>query len=437
MNNRIVNLKSKLLADHLTATELLDIMFSCQKFSDERNGFNSAELDRAIKVVIDAKAILPRNTDGKRIVTDEIRDAVSKLLFKVPVENLRRREERAAESGKAKVADCKPVDCGVSDRSIWNSAANSVRSPSSSVPVYIQYSNGEDKNAFKGFVGNKSAIETLLLQINGTRVRGDSFRPILLVGQSGCGKTELATRIAKLIGRTVYSLVGSALKTAEDVDALIDKVDKCSVIFVDETHSVGDAAVARMLTLLNNSTDKDLCFIFATNLSSHLPDAFSNRCLQIRLKQYNLDELAQICIQTARERDVRLADDVAKYIASRCHGIARYAVNYTRDIIVEEAATVNRSITVDNARSLFQRRGIDEFGLSKEHRNYLRALAERRVASSASMTFALAENSVAEIEQVIEPILIKQGLINITGKGRMLTEKGYAFVSRMDVIEEE
>ena len=113
---------------------------------------------------------------------------------------------------------------------------------------------------------------------------------------------------------------------------------------------------------------------------------------------------------------------VARYVAERCHGIARYAKNYMAQIITSNASS--DKITLSQVNNFFDLRGIDDFGLRAEHRQYILQLYKLEHASVTALAAALGENDTSEIANATEPLLLKHGLINITSKGRMLTETG-------------
>ena len=160
------------------------------------------------------------------------------------------------------------------------------------------------------------------------------------------------------------------------------------------------------------------------------PAALPSRCLTIRLNDYDKRELSEIARLTARSMNVDADDAACGAIADRCHGIARYAVAYTRDIVIETTANKDlceRSAAAD-VEAFFAGRGIDALGLGEEHRNYLKQLRALGFASASSLAGALGENDASELLGTVEPLLLRHGLISISSRGRSLTDKGRRYI---------
>ena len=431
-NGKLLCLKEALIKPEVGAKFLLEAIYACSVHA-EQVGLSKDNLDKAYNMIISLKQSLTKNAEGKRcfLGDDEVRESISRLLFGIPLKNLRRKEER--------ILPINPVESAAFDTPVQETKRSMVQETKKqsvkskqeiSNPIYtVQYFDSPDERAFEGYVGNKDVVETVKRQIKGAIERGESLREMFVRGVSGCGKTEFGLRVARFIGKPFYYVSGSTLKTAKDVDVLYDTVENLSVVFIDEVQAAGEKAKARILTKQSKAegeNDKEITFIFATNLSGKIPSAFRNRCIEYKLQEYKLDELMQIIHQTAKENGVELAEGVAKYISERCHGIARYAVNYTHDMIVENAAA-QRVVSLEQANEFFARRGIDSFGLYEEHRQYIIQLARLGQASAHSLASSLGENDVAEIEKSIEPLLLKHGLITINSRGRCLTEDGVLY----------
>ena len=435
-NGAVLHLKESLIKEEVAARVLLFATNSCL---NDKNaiGINRDNLAKAYDLIFSQKDKLSRNADGKRCFRgdDDIRNEVSLLLFGIPLKNLRRKEERLlADNSVASAAFDVPA-ADTAQKSM-HFASTPAQLKSTNIPYTVKTFDVPDESAFDGFVGNEDAVMTIDLQVKGALLRGDMLRNILLRGVSGVGKTELACRIAKRMGKNFYIVAGSSLKSSDDVDALINIVSNDCIVFIDEIQSAGDKAQARLLTVMNkdSSNGNEVTFILATNLSGKLLNvALRNRCLELKLNDYSPAELQQIINKTAKENGVELDDGVANYIAKRCHGIARNAVYYTKDVVVEDV-TDHGIVTMQHVKSFFERRGIDSAGLSAEHRRYIMCLYALGQASALSLAAALAENDVSEVEKSIEPLLLKEGLITIGSRGRSLTDKGKSYAK---TVEEE
>lgn len=433
-------LRNTLVADSVPLRTLATDVNNC--ILTPTDGIVVEDASLAYSYIVANKGKVPKNEDGIRMLMpgDEIRKEVCRIIFHIPLANLCRREGRNLETDPLNsAAHSKPKIVAESEDISFKPVK--VKTPAQSgsnqpqVPVYtLETYDTPDDHAFEGYIGNTTGIVTINKHIDGALMRGDPLRPLLLRGQSGCGKTELAKRIARKLGKRCFRVAGSVLKKAEDVYTLIALINVGDVFFIDEAQDMSDKAKAAFYDLTSNESGKEIFIIFATNISAKLPDALKNRCLEIRLTDYSISELSQMVNLTAKECGISVEPGVAEYIAKHCHSVARYAVNYTKDIITENADN-GETITMNQTKEFFARRGIDEYGLKDEHRQYIKQLAMLKQASAASLAAALGENDTSEIERGTEPLLLKHGFITITSKGRTLTEAGNKYAQA--IIDKE
>ena len=174
---------------------------------------------------------------------DPIRPEVCRLLFHVPLSNLLRREERALnldpvnsaipagrEESPHAVPERKEVPPPAKRKSIGQSAA-----PVHTVEVYER----PDRHAYDGYIGNTDVVSTIERQLDGAILRGDPLRPFLLRGASGVGKTELARRTARRLGRRLFRVTASVLKSGDDVHNLLATMSSGDVLLIDEAQELG------------------------------------------------------------------------------------------------------------------------------------------------------------------------------------------------------
>lgn len=428
-------LREDLVSDRVTLRQLAADLNSC--ILTPTNDIAAEDARAAYDFVIANKSRVPKNSEGVRVLEkgDAIRSEVCRILFHIPLSNLMRRETRTLDTSPEDsaipevVQDIPPAT--PDKKAKTHAKGKTVKR--SNIPVHtVEEYDSPDPHAYEGYIGNKGIVSTIEKQIDGALMRGDPLRPLLLRGASGCGKTELARRTARKIGKRLFRVTASVLKTSDDVYELLGAMSEGDALLVDEAQAMSPKASAVFFDVTSNGykaedgTVKEFFFIFATNISAKLPDALKNRCLELRLNDYSVSELAQMVQATAQNAEMGLENGVAEYIAERSHGIARYAIDYTKDVITENAGK-GQSITLEQVQSFFALRGIDSLGLKVEHRNYVHQLSLLGQASVATLAAALGENDTSEIEKATEPFLLKHGLITITSNGRTLTEAGKTY----------
>lgn len=296
------------------------------------------------------------------------------------------------------------------------------------------------------FVGQEHAVRQLETFVAAARGRGEACDHVLLAGPPGLGKTSLANIVAVEMGTRIHTTSGPALERKGDIAAILSALEPNDVLFVDEVHRlpraieellypamedgaidivIGQGPGARTVrlelapfTLVGATTRAGL-------LSTPLRDRFG---ISLRLEHYAADDLVRIIARSSAILGLRLDDDAADEIARRSRGTPRVANRILRR--VRDVAQVRGWDAVDREGALeaLDLLGVDEDGLDRADREYLRAVAERFAGGPvglSTLAIALAEDE-GTLEEVHEPYLIQQGLVQRTPRGRVLTPRGRA-----------
>ncbi len=277
------------------------------------------------------------------------------------------------------------------------------------------------------FIGQAEARANLRVFIDSARMRGEAMDHTLFHGPPGLGKTTLAQIMARELGVNFRMTSGPVLAKAGDLAAIlihrlnpaVEEVLYPALEDFELDLVIGEGPAARTVrielqpfTLVGATTRLGL-------LTTPLRDRFG---IPTRLQFYNVDELHEIVTRGARLMGTPAEDDGAREIARRARGTPRIAGRLLRRVVdfalVEGDGRVTRAI----ADMALTRLGVDHLGLDGADRRYLTLIAESYGGGPVgieTLSAALSESRDA-LEEVIEPYLLQQGLIQRTPRGRML-----------------
>ncbi len=312
----------------------------------------------------------------------------------------------------------------------------------------------------KEFTGQSEAKGNLKVFIDAALMRKESLDHVLLFGPPGLGKTTLAQIIAKELGVGFRTTAGPIISRAGDLAAILTTLQPHDVLFIDEIHRL-NAAVEEVLYPAMEDFKLDLMIgegpaarsvqidlppftlIGATTRSGLLTQPLRERFgIPLRLQFYTKNELILILHRGAKLLGFALSDDAALELAQRSRGTPRIAGRLLRRL--RDFADVAGETVVSHtlARSALDRLAVDRLGLDAQDRKYLIYLAEHFSGGPVGVeTLAAALSEQRDtLEEVVEPYLIQQGLLQRTPRGRVLSEAAYAHlglsITRKPVQEE-
>ncbi|SFE56974.1 Holliday junction DNA helicase subunit RuvB [Sulfitobacter brevis] len=295
------------------------------------------------------------------------------------------------------------------------------------------------------FVGQAEARSNLKVFIQSARQRGEAMDHTLFHGPPGLGKTTLAQIMARELGVGFRMTSGPVLAKAGDLAAILTNLEARDVLFIDEIHRlnpaveevlypaledfeldlvIGEGPAARTLrielqpfTLVGATTRMGL-------LTTPLRDRFG---IPTRLQFYTEDELFIIVERNARKLGAPADEGGAREIARRARGTPRIAGRLLRRVVDFAVVEGDGKVTKALADMALTRLGVDYLGLDGADRRYLKLIAESYQGGPVgieTLSAALSESRDA-LEEVIEPFLLQQGLIQRTPRGRMLAPKAW------------
>lgn len=300
------------------------------------------------------------------------------------------------------------------------------------------------------FVGQPKVREQISMLIKAARMQDRSADHILLAGPPGLGKTTLAMIIAHESNRPLRLTSGPTIQHAGDLAAILTNLTAGEILFIDEIHRMSRPAEEMLYLAMEdfrvdvmvgkgvgaNSIPLELepfTLIGATTRSGMLPNPLRDRFgFTAHMEFYSSDELFGVLTRSAQKLGIEYEEDALHEISRRSRGTPRIANRLLRR--VRDFALVNEHevITHDSASSALALYEIDSLGLDRMDRAILELLTTRfagRPVGLSTLAVAVGEE-VDTIEAVIEPYLVRAGLVTRTPRGREATDLAFRHLNK-------
>ena len=298
----------------------------------------------------------------------------------------------------------------------------------------------------KDYIGQEKIKESIKISIEAAKQRGDPLDHVLLYGPPGLGKTTLSGIIANEMGVGIKITSGPAIEKPGEMAAILNGLKEGDILFVDEIHRLNkqveevlypameDFAIDIMIG--KGQTAKSIrldlpkfTLIGATTRAGLLSAPLRDRFGQIqRLEFYTVPELKTILLRSAEVLNVELNEAGAAEMARRSRGTPRLANRILKRVRDYAQVRYDGRITEEVARTALDMMEVDRMELDRVDRNFLLTLIHQYGGGPAGLDTIAA--SIGEdpgtLEDLVEPYLLQNGLINRTPRGRVATQAAYS-----------
>ena len=299
--------------------------------------------------------------------------------------------------------------------------------------------------SFKEYIGQNDTVETLKIAIQAARMRNESLDHILLHGPPGLGKTTISHIIASEMEKNLIVTSGPALEKGGDLIGILTNLGDGDIFFIDEIHRIPKIVEEFLYPAMEDfAIDfifdkgiharshryrlKQFVLIGATTrvglLSSPLRDRFG---IFRTLDFYSVEQLVVIIKRSAAIFNTIISENGAMELARRSRGTPRIANRLLKRVRDYSQVKSHGKVTKQSVQAALELEGIDGLGLTSLDRQYIKTIIDFYKGGPVGIEAIAAtlQEETDTLVDVVEPFLLKMGLVLRTSSGRKASQKAY------------
>jgi len=301
------------------------------------------------------------------------------------------------------------------------------------------------------YIGQTSVVDSLRVAVTAARNRGEPLDHVLFHGPPGLGKTTLAHILAREMNSNIVATSGPALEKPKDLLGIVSNLEEGDVLFIDEIHRLSRMTEEYLYPAMEDfQVDlvidkgafaqkklklslKRFTLVGATtragSLSAPMRDRFGIFC---HLDYYSVEELTLVVKRSAGILGVPITEEGAQQIGRRSRGTPRIANRLLRRVRDYAEVEGDGTITQEIAAAALDREGIDEIGLDRLDRALLATTIDfyRGGPVGIEALSATLNEEADTLVDMVEPYLLKIGMLVRTPSGRKATEAAFRHLGR-------
>ncbi len=313
----------------------------------------------------------------------------------------------------------------------------------------IEFDKSYEKNirpkTFDEYIGQTALKSTLRISLEASKKRKVPLDHLLFYGPPGLGKTTLASVIANELDKKIKITSAPSIERPRDIIGILMTLKEGDILFIDEIHRLNKIAEEILYPALEDfsldmtsgksQTLKTIrlplpkfTLIAATTKAGALSGPLRDRFGIIhRLEFYTKEELVQVIKRTAKILNIEITEEAAYETATRSRGTPRIANRLVKRISDYAIVKSDGKVTLEIAKKALEELNIDKFGLDLTDRALLKLIIEKFNGGPVgieTLAAALFED-IRTIEDVYEPYLLQEGLLERTPRGRKASQFAY------------